>query len=185
IKYLKDQINPHFLFNSLNTLYVQIDEINNDAKQTLEKISDMLRYQLYECNNEKISIEKELAYIKNYIELQKLRKEKTFEINFTYDDNIKNFEIAPLLFIPFIENAFKHLSNFKNQPNIVNVSIKKLDGKIDLRVLNSISGISKSNEGIGLKNVKRRLELIYANKHSLVINKQESCFEVTLSIEIS
>ena len=103
----------------------------------------MLRYQLYECNNEKINIEKELAYIENYIHLQKLRKEKTFEINFTYDNNIKNFEIAPLLFIPFIENAFKHLSNFKNQPNIVNVSIKKINNQVVLHVFNTMRNCKK------------------------------------------
>jgi two-component system LytT family sensor kinase len=185
IKYLKDQINPHFLFNSLNTLYVQIDETNADARQTLEKISGMLRYQLYECNNEKISIEKELAYIENYIDLQKLRKEKTFNINFTYDCAVKSFEIAPLLFIPFIENAFKHSSAFKTEPNIVDVSIKKINGDVVLNVMNTISQTSKTNEGIGLINVKRRLDLLYANRYKLLIDKQPTLFKVTLSIALS
>lgn len=184
IKYLKAQINPHFLFNSLNTLYVQIDETNKDARKTLEKISGMLRYQLYECNNEKISIEKELAYIENYIDLQRLRKEKSFDINFRCDEGVRNFEIAPLLFIPFIENAFKHLSAFKNQRNFVDVSIKKINGDVILDVANTIGQSSKTTEGIGLANVKRRLDLLYENRYALLIDKQPSLFKITLSIAI-
>src|SRR5690349_14274886 len=115
INYLKAQINPHFLFNSLNTLYAQIDQKNVDAKRTLEKISEMLRYQLYECNNETISMEKELEYIGNYIDLQRMRKENNVDISYQYDEAVKIFRVAPLLFIPFVENAFKHLSNFKDK----------------------------------------------------------------------
>jgi len=185
IRYLKNQVNPHFLFNSLNTLYVQIDEVNTDARQTLEKISDMLRYQLYECNHERISIEKELAYIKNYIDIQKLRKENNFDINFNYDCSVKNFEIAPLLFIPFIENAFKHLSAFRNEPNIVDVCIKKLNNAVILNVENTVSaGTGSRQNGIGLKNVKRRLDLLYPNHYTLEINNRQSLFKITLSIEV-
>jgi len=184
IKYLKAQINPHFLFNSLNTLYVQIDEANTAAKKTLEKISGMLRYQLYECNNEKISIEKELAYIENYIDLQRLRKEKSFDINFNYDENVRNFEIAPLLFIPFIENAFKHLSAHKNQRNFVEVSLNKTNGEVILEVVNTTSPTFKTAGGIGLSNVKRRLDLLYENRYTLAIDKQSLLFKVTLSIAL-
>jgi two-component system LytT family sensor kinase len=186
INYLRAQINPHFLFNSLNTLYAQIDQKNVDAKRTLEKISEMLRYQLYECNNETISMEREFEYISNYIELQKLRKEHDFDISYRYDESVKALRVVPLLFIPFIENAFKHLSNFKNRTNIVRVEIRKENGKIVCSVFNTCCNATKRNgEGIGLKNVKRRLELLYPDKYQLQINKQEHTFEVTLTIVLS
>ena len=186
INYLKAQINPHFLFNSLNTLYVQIDQKNVNAKKTLEKISEMLRYQLYECNNETISMEKELEYIANYIDLQKLRKEKNCEISYCYDEAIKTLKVAPLLFIPFVENAFKHLSNFNDQANIVRINVKKENGEMICNVYNtSNNNINKNNKGIGLKNIKRRLELLYPDKHQLQIDQQHHSFEVKLLITLS
>jgi len=186
INYLKAQINPHFLFNSLNTLYVQIDQKNVEAKKTLEKISEMLRYQLYECNNETISMEKELEYIGNYIEIQKLRRENNCEINYFYDEKIKSSRVAPLLLIPFVENAFKHLSNFNDRANIVRVNVKKENGNMLCTVYNTSSNsINKNYEGIGLKNVKRRLELLYPDKHQLQIDQQDHSFEVKLSITLS
>lgn len=185
INYLKAQINPHFLFNSLNTLYVQIDQKNSEAKRTLEKISEMLRYQLYECNNDTISMEKELEYIGSYIELQKLRKENNFDITYHYDEGIKVFRVAPLLFIPFIENAFKHLSNFTDRKNIVRVEMKKQNGKIVCTVFNTSCASPKNNhEGIGLKNVKRRLELLYPDKHELSVEHEPSSYKVTLTLEL-
>ncbi len=185
LSYLREQINPHFLFNSLNTLYVQIDEKNFEARETLEKISQMLRYQLYECNHDTIIMEKELTYIGSYIDLQKLRKDNNHQITYEYGDNVKNYRIAPLLIIPFIENAFKHLSNFNKEPNIVNVSINKENNKLVLNVFNTRPEIAGTNgSGIGLKNVKRRLELLYPDKHELVINTQPTSFEVILNIEL-
>ena len=186
INYLKAQINPHFLFNSLNTLYVQIDQKNVDAKKTLEKISEMLRYQLYECNNETISMEKELEYIGNYIDIQKLRRENNCEISYRYDEGIKSSRVAPLLLIPFVENAFKHLSNFNDHTNIVRVDVKKENGKMICTVYNtSNNSISKNSEGIGLRNVKRRLELLYPYEHQLQIDQKDHSFEVKLSITLS
>ena len=186
INYLKAQINSHFLFNSLNTLYVQIDQKNVDAKKTLERISEMLRYQLYECNNNTISMEKELEYLGNYIDLQKLRRENNCNISYCYDDQLRHYKIAPLLFIPFVENAFKHLSNFSERKNIVNVGIKKEGGKLICHIYNtSGNGFEKNYEGIGLKNVRRRLELLYPGKHELNIRRTDHSFEVTLSIVLS
>jgi len=185
INYLKAQINPHFLFNSLNTLYVQIDQKNSEARKTLEKISEMLRYQLYECNNDTISIEKELEYIGSYIDLQRLRKENNFDISYHYDEGIKVFRVAPLLFIPFIENAFKHLSNFTDRRNIVQVEMKKQNGKLVCTVFNTCCASQKNNhQGIGLKNVKRRLELLYPDKHELSTAQEPSSYKVTLTVEL-
>jgi len=185
IDYLKAQINPHFLFNSLNTLYVQIDQKNNEARKTLEKISEMLRYQLYECNNDTITMEKELEYISSYIELQKLRNENNSDITYCYDEEIKVFRVAPLLLIPFVENAFKHLSNFTDRTNIVRVEIKKQDGKIKYIVFNTCCTSSKNDQnGIGLRNVKRRLELLYPTRHDLLVERQPSSFKITLTLEL-
>jgi LytS/YehU family sensor histidine kinase len=185
INYLKAQINPHFLFNSLNTLYVQIDQKNGEARKTLEKISEMLRYQLYECNNDTISMEKELEYISSYIELQKLRKENNFDITYCYDEGIKIFRVAPLLLIPFIENAFKHLSNFTDRTNIVRVEMEKKDGKLVCTVFNTSCLSSKNNhEGIGLRNVKRRLELLYPGRHELIIEEGPASYKITLTLKL-
>jgi LytS/YehU family sensor histidine kinase len=185
INYLKAQINPHFLFNSLNTLYVQIDQKNGEARKTLEKISEMLRYQLYECNNDTISMEKELEYISSYIELQKLRRENNFDITYCYDEEIKVFMVAPLLFIPFIENAFKHLSNFTDRMNTVRVEMKKKDGKLVCTVFNTTRLSSKNNhEGIGLRNVKRRLELLYPERHELSVEQEPASYKITLTLKL-
>jgi hypothetical protein len=185
INYLKAQINPHFLFNSLNTLYVQIDQKNGEARKTLEKISEMLRYQLYECNSDTISMEKELEYISSYIELQRLRKENNFDITYCYDEEIKGFRVAPLLFIPFIENAFKHLSNFTDCTNVVRVEMKKKDGKLVCTVFNTPCASSKNNhEGIGLRNVKRRLELLYPDRHELFIEREPASYKIILTLKL-
>ena len=185
IKYLKAQVNPHFLFNSLNTLYVQIDETNKDARKTLEKISGMLRYQLYECNNEKISIEKELAYIENYIDLQRLRKEKSFDINFKCDESVRNFEIAPLLFIPFIENAFKYGVNAE-ETSVINIRINILSNNLQMLVENNkvkFANTLVERNRPGIANTKNRLQHLYAGKHELII-KDDNKFFVSLFLNM-
>jgi sensor histidine kinase YesM len=111
LNFLKSQINPHFLFNSLNSVYFLIDKNNAEARQALHKFSDMLRYQLYEIKGEKIAIEKEIDYLKDYIGLQQLRNENC-SVQFNVKEGMKSFLIEPLLLIPFVENSFKHLSHF-------------------------------------------------------------------------
>src|SRR3954464_1516715 len=123
LRYLKAQMNPHFLFNSINTIYFQIDKNNVAARESLQKFSELLRYQLYECNEDAISIEKEIEYLKSYIDLQRLRKNDKHSITFNAGDNVKGFDLAPLLLLPFVENAFKHLSTFDNQLNYVAVRL--------------------------------------------------------------
>src|SRR5205085_94205 len=112
LRFLKAQMNPHFLFNSINTIYFQIDKRNTAARLSLEKFAELLRYQLYECNEDTISIEREVEYLRNYIDLQRLRKNDTDKILFSAGEEVKGFVLAPLLLIPFVENAFKHVSAF-------------------------------------------------------------------------
>src|SRR5438445_12586327 len=112
--FLKSQINPHFLFNSLNSVYFLIDKNNAGARDALHKFSDMLRYQLYEIKDEKIPIEKEISFIRDYIDIQRLRREANCSVNLEIGKEVKGFSIEPLLLVPFVENSFKHLSHFSN-----------------------------------------------------------------------
>jgi LytS/YehU family sensor histidine kinase len=187
LNFLKSQINPHFLFNSLNSVYFLIDKKNADARQALNKFSDMLRYQLYECNDAKIPIEKEITYLKDYVALQKLRREPYDDVHFMCSENVKDFMIEPLLLMPFVENSFKHLSHFTNgKKNVVEISADRSNGEFSFCVVNTIE--YKSNRdpvgGIGLKNVKRRLELLYNGRHELHMEENGDLFKVELKIKL-
>ena len=187
LNFLKSQINPHFVFNSLNAVYFLINKENAEARDALHKFSGMLRYQLYECNGHKTSIEKELDYIKNYIDLQRLRTGERCEISFICSPSVQGFSIEPLLLIPFVENAFKHLSFFNDKKNEVHISIGKNDSSFLFDIENTADNINQeplSREGIGLKNVKRRLELLYPGKHELVIQNSPGNFLVSLKLAI-
>lgn len=188
LEYLKAQINPHFVFNSLNTVFFQIEKQNAEARETLTRFSDMLRYQLYECNEDAISIEKEVAYIKNYVELQRLRKDENYVIKFTCSDNLKNFTLPPLLLIPFIENAFKHISHYPHRKNEIEINLTKKENSFQLHVVNtkdsSVKNESEKNSGIGLKNVNRRLELLYQDRYTLDVNETDERYQVTLTLTL-
>jgi two-component system, LytTR family, sensor kinase len=187
LNFLKSQINPHFLFNSLNSVYFLIDKENPDARRALHKFSDMLRYQLYECNGDKIPIEKEISYLEDYVDLQKLRREEQDEVRFVCSDSVKDFSIEPLLLMPFVENSFKHLSHFSNgKKNLVTISADRQNGEFCFSVANTIEYNSTKEPvgGIGLKNVKRRLELLYAGKHQLQIKEENDQFKIDLKLKI-
>jgi two-component system LytT family sensor kinase len=186
LDYLKAQINPHFLFNSINTIYFQIDKQNTVARDTLSAFSEMLRYQLYECNGKEVSIEKEVSYLRNYVDLQRLRKDDNYRITFSANDST-GFTIVPLLLIPFVENAFKYVSHFSSG-NEIKINLRHSDNEFSLNVFNTKdkSATSPSEaHGIGLKNVKRRLELLYPNKHELQITDLPDSFEVMLKIKLN
>lgn len=189
LNFLKSQINPHFVFNSLNSIYFLIDKENTGARQALHKFSDMLRYQLYELNGQKIAIEKEISYLQDYVDLQRLRRDENCVVNFTCNPALKNFTIEPLLLIPFVENSFKHLSHYSNgKQNEVNINIDRSNGEMKFNIFNTtedkpISGIEKHG-GIGLANVKRRLELLYPNMHQLNISNENDHYHVELKITI-
>ena len=187
--FLKSQINPHFLFNSLNSVYFLIDKDNVEARQALHKFSDMLRYQLYEVKGEKISIEKEIGYLNDYIGLQKLRIENCY-VQFNVDEGIKSFFIEPLLLIPLIENSFKHLSHFVNaKKNEIQIELSKQNGEMIFQVRNTTEGKQihefSNDGGIGLNNVKRRLQLLYPQKHQLTILEEQGWFDVQLTIKMN
>lgn len=186
LEYLKAQINPHFVFNSINAIYFQIDKENTHARESLFAFSDMLRYQLYECNGNEIPIEKEIHYLKNYVELQRMRKDENYNISLIVEDDLKGFSISPLLLIPFVENAFKHVSHFPYH-NQVRIAIGKHRDNFKLSVFNTKEQASGQNghTGVGLKNVKRRLELLYKDRHKLDIESSSDGYEVNLSLQIN
>lgn len=185
LQYLRAQMNPHFLFNSINTIYFQIDKQNTTARETLEKFSDLLRYQLYECGDATIAIEKEIHYLSNYIQLQKLRLSESHQVQLQVEDTLNNFSIVPLILVPFIENAFKHVSHHAYKPNEIEVTIVRNEARLQLRVINTIEqSPAKPVGGIGLANVKRRLDLIYGDRYRLDIQSDADRFFVTLEIPI-
>lgn len=188
LNFLKAQHNPHFLFNSLNALYFQIDKNNNDARGTLLKLSEMLRYQLYECNADTISIEKEISYLNNYIELQKIRLNENYKIELSIEQTVRGFTIAPLLIIPLVENAFKHISHYTDRTNSVQVRLSIGKTVFTCYVANTTEENTDKetnpDSGIGLKNLERRLELLYPGKHTLVYSNNSNLYEITLSITL-
>jgi two-component system LytT family sensor kinase len=188
LDFLKAQFNPHFLFNSINAIYGHIDKKNGAARHMLLTFSDMLRYQLYECNTETISIEKELHFIKNYIDLQQSRKEESLIVRFHIADNIKSFTIAPLLFVAFIENSFKYVSNDDETENRIEISFTRVGDHLVFRTFNTTEpgrGNGITHNGIGIANVRRRLELLYPGRHGLTINENEQTHEVIMKLDLS
>lgn len=190
LNFLRSQVNPHFLFNVMNTIYFQIHKENIQARASVETLSEMLRYQLYECTTDKIDIAKEVEYIKNYVAMQSLRMEKGTDIKFCIDENLSGFFIAPLLLLPIIENAFKHISNYKNSTqNRIHISLKHRNGnEFFIHVLNSYDQTTKANHllqsgGLGIQNLKRRLGLLYPENNELSIKQQDDIYETTLKIK--
>lgn len=185
---LKAQLNPHFLFNSINSIYGHIDKTNPTARTMLLSFSEMLRYQLYECNTESIAIDKEISYIRNYMALQQARKEESLVIRLDIKEGVKACSVAPLLFITFIENAFKYVSSSEQHENRVEVLLDKKDDQLVFRTFNTKdrvgSPFSHNGSGIGLANVKRRLELLYPGRHRLELENGNDHFEVNLTLHL-
>lgn len=186
LEYLKAQLNPHFLFNSINTIYFQIDKQNMAARETLSKFSDMLRYQLYECNSHEIPVEKEINYLKNYVELQRLRKDEHYTIQLSCSEGLTHFSLPPLLLLPFVENAFKHVSHFSDKENLIKIDLDKKGHFFRFSVINTKDNALQKTEngGIGLKNVMRRLELLYKDRYLLDVIDTTDRFEVNLELKI-
>lgn len=189
LNFLRVQNNPHFLFNSLNSIYFQINKTNKDARASLMRLSEMLRYQLYECGSERISIEKEITFLKNYVELQKLRLNSNYTIRIDIPKNLRNFEIAPLLLMPLIENAFKYVSHFSEKDNEITIALGLEQHIFTCNVRNTTERLATvvsiaEEGGIGLTNLKRRLALLYPDRHELTIENHESYYNVKLTLTL-
>lgn len=184
LKFLKMQINPHFLFNSLNNIYALSISNSEKTPESIHSLSEMLRYVIYDCERPKVAIEKEIHYIENFIELFKLRSSKPFNINFTNQLENTAVEVAPMLFIIFIENAFKHSGIEKGGDAFVDIKLQSVNDTVIFSVENSLpkEKISKDkSSGIGLQNAKKRLEISYPSQHDLNIEKGTT-FKVDLKL---
>ncbi|HET9823975.1 MAG TPA: histidine kinase [Chitinophagaceae bacterium] len=189
LDFLKAQFNPHFLFNSINSIYGNIDKGNSSARNMLLTFSDMLRYQLYECNTDSISIDREVNYIRNYVALQQTRNAENLVVDLELADDLKGFTVAPLLFTAFIENAFKYVSHHEHKENRVEISLSRKVDSLIFRAFNTkeknYNGqVALSHGGIGIANVKRRLELLYPYKHELAMNRNDTSYEVLLKLQV-
>ncbi len=186
MKFLKSQVNPHFLFNALNNVYTLAIIKADETPDVILRLSDMLRYMLYDCKADVVPLQKELDYIKNYIALYQLKEDKPFNIEVEMQKVNGNLMIPPMLFIPFIENSFKHSKIEDFEQSWIKMSLTT-NGKLNFNIKNSIPQAAFTKDkvgGIGLENVKRRLELLYPNQHELEILNDGKVFEVKLVVEL-
>jgi len=184
---LKYQINPHFLFNSLNNIDSLIQEDSQKASLALNRLSELMRYMIYDSEHENVHLGKEIEYIKNYISLQKLRVKNVQNIDFEVKGNTENITIAPMIFIAFVENAFKH-SSLKNEKNKIIIRLSIFDNLIEFTCINDLSKNQMEKDkssGIGLNIIKKRLELIYSNNYDLNIDESDKNFSVSLKIKLN
>ena len=182
---LKAQINPHFLFNSLNTVYSLARKNSQQTEEFILKLSDILRYVIYESSAQKVLVSNELKYIKNYIELQKYRIDKNMQIEYACYGDEGNLLIEPMLLIAFIENAFKHGISYR-EGSFINVAVTIEKKRLFLTVTNTYNKQPVTNEysGIGLQNVKKRLQLSYPSSHELTIADDNKIYNVHLTIKL-
>ncbi len=183
--HLKSQVNPHFFFNTLNNLYGLVEEDKQKAQKLILKLSDMMRYSIYEGQRDFVTLEQEIEYLKNYIELHKMRYHKQTKVNFDYNVKDKTSVIMPLLFIILLENAFKHgIENLRKEAYI-NIQISSTSNQIDFSIENNFDPAEVTSEkGIGLQNLKRRLELVYPHKHSLSFTVIENLYKAQLTLQL-
>lgn len=181
LSFLRSQINPHFLFNSLNNIYALVYKQSDQSLYALSSLSELLRYMLYDTDD-KVILQKEIDYIQKYIVLQKLRFEHDIKIETKITGNPSSVLIPPLLLIPFVENAFKH-GDFRTTQDGIMISIFLDNSKMLFECINKIGQLQKDpGGGIGFKNVKRRLELLYPGKHELLINEKDNHFIIQLEV---
>lgn len=185
---LRSQASPHFMFNVLNNMVALARKNSDQLEPSLIKFSSLMRYMLYETDEEKVSLESEEEYLQSYIDLQQQRLSKKVAVTVNLSKPDKTYEIDPMLLIPFVENAFKHGTGFIENPRI-NIELKAKDNILYFRVSNSydpeLQQVKDKASGIGLANVRRRLDLLHPGKYSLNINKENGTFTISLQINLS
>ncbi len=186
---LKAQIHPHFLFNTMNNLYALSLNHSDKASEGIAKVSDLLRSVLYDCNEAFIDLKKEIELIKNYIDLQTLRYDKRLEIDFRVEGETEGVRVAPMLFITFIENCFKHGSSIDPEDSWIHIFLKLSSKQISFLAENSKpqkrpENIEQGKGGIGLENVKKRLEILYRDNYRLTITDLKGSYKVELVLNV-
>lgn len=187
-KFLKSQINPHFLFNALNNIYSLAHMKSDKAPDAIMKLSEMLRYVLYESDVDFVPLIKEITYLKGFIDLHLLKDNSISNVKYSFPDDITGAVVAPLIMLPFVENAFKH-SGYEDTRNGW-ISIELFLKKRELRLLVANSIVKKNGQkdrlgGVGLENVKNRLAILYKNRHNLKIEEKEDSYSIELTIDLN
>ena len=190
LKFLRSQINPHFLFNTLNNIYSLALVKSDQTPEVILKLSDMLRYMLYECNEPRVALDKEIQYIQNYLELERIRQSEHTKMEFELEGETKGMVIAPLLFTPFLENAIKHGVNKVIENPCIRIHLQVNNGILHFEISNSKpedepgEQLRKKVGGIGLVNVERRLKLLYPDKYHLKIENTKTKYHIFLDLKI-
>ena len=189
LKFLKAQVHPHFLFNTLNNLYALTLDQSPKASEVVLKLSELMNYMLYECNEDNILISKEINLIENYLSLERIRYEDNLDLEFNVKGEIAGKKIAPMILLPFVENAFKHGVSKLVSHAQVRIELCLDGNKLEFKSSNSKPAENKPDligysDGIGLKNVQRRLELLYHQRHEIDFFYTETEFNVSLKINL-
>lgn len=188
LQLLKSQVHPHFLFNTLNNLYSLTLHQSKQSPEVVLKLSDLLRYMLYECDATEVALAKEVAFLKNYIGLEQLRYGDRLDMSVTISGDWQNKHIAPLLLVPFVENAFKHGTSEQLEQAWMSLDLNVQGNHLKFKLINSIDPeghVAEQMGGIGLQNVRKRLELLYPDRHELRIMAEEETFMVILTLELT
>ena len=186
LNYLKEQVNPHFLFNSLNSIYSLSRRQSPETSTVVMQLSELMRYQLESAKKDSVLIKEELEFIENYLLLEEKRLSNRCNIEFAIDGGLSDYAIAPMLLIPFVENAVKHGAQSTNKTSSIDISATMKNSTLSFTVVNSkpTPAGELKREGMGLENVKRRLNLLYPNLHSLHIEDREREYRVNLTIDL-
>jgi sensor histidine kinase YesM len=188
LRLLKNQVQPHFLFNTLNSLYALTLKKSDKAPDVILRLSDLLRYMLYETNAPQVELEKEVECIKSYIELEKIRYGGRIDLSFNLWGETDGKTIAPMLILPFIENSFKHSTRGFDEGAWITIELGVREEELVLKVENSLSDEAELQDsvqgGIGLQNVRRRLDLLYPDRYKLDINQGDDSYEVFLNLKL-
>lgn len=184
LRHLQSQVNPHFFFNMLNNIYGMIDLDPNKAKKLILKLSDLMRYSIYEGEKNKVPLEEEIDFLKNYIDLHKMRYHKTVDVQFNIEIE-KEVEIMPLLLIILLENAFKHGVENLRKDAYVYINLKVNHKKLTFEISNNFDKNALTKDpGIGIKNLKRRLDLVYPKKYTLSFDASTSIYTAYLELQL-
>jgi len=187
LTYLKEQVNPHFLFNSLNSIYSLSRQQSPETPDVVMQLSELMRYQLESSKKDTVLLKEEFEFIENYLLLEEKRLSKRCTIEFTIEGEVSGLKIAPMLLIPFVENAIKHGAQSTNEQSTISVSATVKNTTLHFRIQNSKPRMDATSkrQGLGLENVSRRLNLLYPNSHSLEIDDMEKVYRVNLSIDLN
>jgi hypothetical protein len=185
LMHLQSQVNPHFFFNMLNNLYGWVDKDSKKAQEIILKLSDMMRYSIYDGQKDRVHLTEEIEYLKNYIELHKSRYRKVIDVKFNTQIGDDSIEVIPLLFIILLENAFKHGVENLRENAFINIEMRSTENEIVFYIQNNFDDNEfTSDPGIGIKNLKRRLELVYPKNHTLTLESKDKIFTAQLNINL-